>query len=152
MSNERCIVDMIGNTDSLRDLEMTLRNLRDDDVELHCTHTFHFNIDDSVMREYVQRFNERCDNALLNRGYVKFAIETDICVLTSHREIEQNRLGAMIVILGNCRLQTCIDSLGNAHDVTNTEFAKEFNGVFSCMISDFDETCDFRITRIERRT
>ena len=152
MSNEQYIVDMIGNAGSLRDLEMTSRDLIDDDVELHCTQVSHFNIDDSVMREYVRRFNERCDNVLLNRGYVEFVIETDICVLTCHREIEQNRLGAMIVILGNCRLQTCIDSLGNTHDVTNTEFAKEFNGVFSCMISDFDEACNFRITRIERRT
>jgi hypothetical protein len=152
MNNERYIVDMIGDTDSLHDLEMVSRNLRDDDVELHCTHVFHFNIDNSVMREYVQRFNERCDNMLLNRGYVEFVIETDICVLTCHREIEQNLLNVMIVILGNCRLQTCIDSLGKAHDVTNTEFAKEFNGVFSCMISDFDEACDFRITRVEGRT
>lgn len=152
MGNERYIVDMIGDTDSLHDLEMVSRNLRDDGVELHCTQAFHFNIDDSIMREYVQRFNERCDNALLTRGYVEFVIETDTCVLTSHREIEQNRLSDTLVILGNCRLQTCVDSLGEVHDVTNTEFAKEFNGVFSCMISDFDEACNFRITRIERRT
>ena len=152
MSNERYIVDMIGNKDSLHDLEMASRNLHDDDIELHCTHTFHFNIDDSVMCEYVQRFNERCDNALLTRGYVEFVIETDMCVLTSYREIEQNRLVEMITILGNCRLQTCIDSLGKTHVVTNTEFVKEFNGMFSCMISDFDEACDFRIARVERRT
>ena len=151
MSNERYIVDMIGNAGSLHDLEMTSRDLIDDDVELHCTQVSHFNIDDSVMREYVRRFNECCDNVLLNRGYVEFVIETDICVLTCHREIEQNRLGAMIVILSDCRLQTCVDNLGEVHGVSSTEFAREFNTLFSSMISDFEDACDFRVTRVERR-
>jgi hypothetical protein len=102
------------------------------------------------MYDYVQRFNERYDNALSDRGYVEFDIETEISVITSYREIEQNRLGAMIVLLNDCRLQTCVDSLGEVHDVSHTEFAKEFNTLFSRMISDFEDVCDFRVTHVER--
>lgn len=144
-------ISVESEADLLFDLEMTSRNLLDDDLELHCLQIFRFSISDSIMYEYVQRFNERCDNVLSDRGYVEFVIETDMLVLTSYREIEQNRLSHMIVTLGNCRLQTCIDSAGNMHAVTDTEFAKEFNGVFSCMISDFDELCNFRVMSVKRR-
>lgn len=149
---EQYTVDLIGNSGPICDLEMTSQELlHDGDLALYCLYTFHFNVSDSLMYGYVQRFNERYDNALSDRGYVEFDIETEISVITSYREIEQNRLGAMIVLLNDCRLQTCVDSLGEVHDVSNTEFAKEFNTLFSRMISDFEDACDFRVTRVERR-
>ena len=148
---EQYTVDLIGNSGPLCDLEMTSRDLlHDGDLELYCLYVFHFNVSDSLMYDYVQRFNERYDNALSDRGYVEFDIETEISVITSYREIEQNRLGAMIVLLNDCRLQTCVDSLGEVHDVSHTEFAKEFNTLFSRMISDFEDVCDFRVTHVER--
>ena len=148
---EQYTVDLIGNSGPLCDLEMMSRDLlHDGDLELYCSYVFHFNVNDSLMYAYVQRFNERYDNALSDRGYVEFDIETEISVITSYREIEQNRLGAMIVLLNDCRLQTCVDSLGEVHDVSNTEFAKEFNKLFSRMISDFEDVCDFRVTHVER--
>ena len=149
MSNEHYVVDLIGKSGPLYDLEMTSRDLlHDGDLE-SCV--FHFNVDDSLMYDYAQRFNERYDNALSDRGYVEFDIETEISVITSYREIEQNRLDLMIVLLSYCRLQRCIDKFGNVHDVSSTEFAREFNMLFSSMISDFEDACDFRVTCVERR-
>lgn len=99
----------------------------------------------------LEEINERYDNALSDRGYVEFDIETEISVITSYREIEQNRLDLMIVLLSYCRLQRCIDKFGNVHDVSSTEFAREFNTLFSSMLSDFEDACDFRVTHVERR-
>jgi len=152
MSNEHYVVDLIGNSGPLCDLEMMSRDLlHDGDLELYCSCVFHFNVDDSLMYDYAQRFNKRYDNTLSDRGYVEFDIETEISVITSYREIEQNRLDLMIVLLSYCRLQRCIDKFGNVHDVSSTEFARGFNTLFSSMISDFEDTCDFRVTRVERR-
>lgn len=149
---EQYVVDLIGNVGPLRELKMTSRDsLHDGDLELYCSYTFRFNVDDSLMHDYVQRFNVHYDNLLSDRGYVEFNIETEISVITSYREIEQNRLDVMIVILNDCRLQSCIDNSGNDHDVSSTEFAKEFNKLFSHMISEFEDACDFRVTHIERR-
>ena len=142
MSNEHYVVDLIGNSGPLCDLEMMSRDL---------LHDGDLNVDDSLMYDYAQRFNERYDNALSDRGYVEFDIETEISVITSYREIEQNRLDLMIVLLSYCRLQRCIDKFGNVHDVSSTEFAREFNTLFSIMISDFEDACDFRVTHVERR-
>ena len=139
---EQYAVDLIGKSGPLCDLEMTSRDLlHDGDLELYC----------SCVYDYAQRFNERYDNALSDRGYVEFDIETEISVITSYREIEQNRLDLMIVLLSYCRLQRCIDKFGNVHDVSSTEFAREFNMLFSSMISDFEDACDFRVTCVERR-
>lgn len=148
---EQYAVDLIDKSGPLCDLEMMSRDLlHDGDLELYCSCVFHFNVDDSLMYDYAQRFNKRYDNTLSDRGYVEFDIETEISVITSYREIEQDRLEAMIVLLNDCRLQTCVDSLGEVHDVSNTEFAKEFNKLFSHMISDFEDVCDFRVTHVER--
>lgn len=149
---EQYVVDLIGKAGPLRKLKMTSRDLlHDGDLELYCSYTFRFNVDDSLMHDYVQRFNVRYDNLLSDRGYVEFNIETELSVITSYREIEQHRLGTMIVIFSYCRLQRCIDKFGNVYDVSNTEFAREFNALFSSMISDFEDVCDFRVTRVERR-
>lgn len=149
---EQYTVDLIGNSGPLCDLEMISRDLlHDGDLELYCSCVFHFNVNDSLMYDCAQRFNERYDNTLSDRGYVEFDIETEISVITSYREIEQNRLDLMIVLLSYCRLQRCIDKFGNVHDVSSTEFAREFNTLFSSMISDFEDACDFRVTHVERR-
>lgn len=152
MSNEHYVVDLIGKSGPLCDLEMTSRDLlHDGDLELYCSCVFHFNVDDSLMYDYAQRFNERYDNALSDRGYIGFTIETDLTIYIPPEALEQLDTDRMSVILGGeCRLQTCDDKSGREHDVSETAFADKFNEHFVHMLDTFDDVCNFKVKSIKK--
>ena len=102
------------------------------------------------MLGYANSFNEHYEDALFERGYVGFTIESDLTVYASHNEMAQLDIDRMTVILSNCRLLECDDKSGRTYDVSNTTFAKEFNEHFAYMIDDFDEVCNFKVKNLRK--
>lgn len=152
MSNEHYVVDLSGNSGPLCDLEMTSRDLlHDGDLELYRSYMFHFDIDDSLMQECANRFNECCDDALFERSYIGFTIETDLTIYILPEALEQFDTDRVSVVLGGeCRLQTCDDTSGREHDVSETAFADKFNEHFVHMLDTFDDVCNFTVKSIKK--
>lgn len=153
MSNEQdsYLVDIVSNECSFYNVSMVARRLASGYIELSCSQGIYFDIDDSLMQECTNRFNEYYDNALLERGYVGFTIETDLTIYIPPDTIEHLDTDRMSVILGGeCRLQTCDDKLGREYDVSETAFADKFNEHFVHTLDTFDDVCNFKVKSIKK--
>lgn len=152
MSNDQeiYVVDVVSNECSFYNMKMSARLLEIDYTELSCSLKIYFCIEDSLMWGYANSFNEHYEDALFERGYVGFTIESDLTIYASHNEMAQLGIDRMTVILSNCRLLECDDKSGRTYDVSNTVFAKEFNEHFAHMIDDFDEVCNFKVKNLRK--
>ena len=153
MSNEQDLyrVDIVSGECSFYDVVMVARQLASGYIELSCSQGLYFDIDDSLMWECANTFNEHCEDELFKRGYVGFTIETDITIYIPPDAIEQLDRDYMSVILGGeCRLQTCDDKSGREYDVSETAFADKFNEHFVHMLDTFDDVCNFKVKSIKK--
>lgn len=152
MSNDQeiYVVDVVSNECSFYNMKMSARLLEIDYTELSCSLKIYFCIEDSLMWGYANSFNEHYEDALFERSYVGFTIESDLTIYASHNEMAQLDIDRMTVILSNCRLLECDDKSGRTYDVSNTAFAKEFNEHFAHMIDDFDEVCNFKVKNLRK--
>ena len=153
MSNDQDLyrVDVVSSECSFYNVVMVARQLTSGYTELSCSQGLYFDIDDSLMWECANRFNEYCDDALFECGYVGFTIETDLTIYIPPEALEQLDTDRMSVILGGeCRLQTCDDNSGREYDVSETAFAKEFNEHFVHMLDTFDDVCNFKVKSIKK--
>lgn len=152
MSNDQeiYVVDVVSNECSFYNMKMSARLLEIDYTELSCSIETYFRIEDGLMQGYVNSFNERYEDALFERGYVGFTIESDLTIYASYNEMTQLDKDRMTVILSNCRLRECDDKSGRTYGVSNTEFAREFNDHFAYMIDDFDEVCNFKVKNLRK--
>lgn len=153
MSNNQdlYLVDVVSNECSFYNVVMVARQLASGYIELSCSRGIYFHIDDSLMWECANTFNEYCEDELFKRGYVGFTIETDITIYIPPDAIEQLDRDYMSVILGGeCRLQTCDDKSGREYDVSETAFADKFNEYFVHMLDTFDDVCNFKVKSIKK--
>lgn len=153
MSNDQdlFLVDIVSGECSFYNVVMVARHLASGYIELSCSRGIYFHIDDSLMRECANTFNEYCEDELFRRGYVGFTIETDITIYIPPDAIEQLDRDRMSVILcGECRLQTCDDKSGREYDVSETAFADKFNEHFVHMLDTFDDVCNFKVKSIKK--
>lgn len=153
MSNEQdlYLVDIVSNECSFHNVVMIARQCASSYIELSCSQGIYFDIDDSLMWECANKFNEYCDDELLKRSYVGFTIETDLTIYIPPNAIEQLDTDRMTVILGGeCRLQSCDDALGREYNVSETAFADEFNEHFVHMLDTFDDVCNFKVKSIKK--
>ena len=153
MSNDQdlYLVDVVSDECSFYNVVMVARQLASGYIELSCSQGLYFDIDDSLMQECANRFNEYCDNELFTRDYVGFTIETDLTIYIPPEALEQLDTDRMSVILGGeCRLQTCDDKSGREYDVSETAFADKFNEHFVHMLDTFDDVCNFKVKSIKK--
>lgn len=153
MSNEQdlYLVDIVSGECSFYNVVMIARQLASGYIELSCSQGIYFDIDDSLMQECANTFNEYCDGELSERDYVGFTIETDLTIYISPDAIEQLDTDYMSVILGGeCRLQSCDDNSGKEYDVSETAFADKFNEHFVHMLDTFDDVCNFKVKSIKK--
>lgn len=153
MNNEQdlYLVDIVSSECSFYNTVMTARSLDSGSMLLSGSVEIYFDIDDSLMQEYASKFNEYCENVLIDRGYIGFTIETDVTLYTSPDTVKHLEKEYMSVILGgDCRLQACDDKSGNEYDVSETAFAKEFNAHFVHMLDTFDDVCNFKVKNIKK--
>lgn len=153
MSNEQdlYLVDIVSGECSFYNVVMIARQLASGYIELSCSQGIYFGIDDSLMWECSNRFNEYYDDELFERDYVGFTIETDLTIYIPPEAIEQLDRDRMSVILGGeCRLQTCDDASGREYDVSETAFADKFNEHFVHMLDTFDDVCNFKVKSIKK--
>lgn len=153
MSNDQdlYLVDVVSGECSFYNVVMVARQLASGYTELSCSQGIYFDINDSLMCECANKFNEYCDDELLKRSYVGFTIETDLTIYIPPDAIEQLDVDHMSVILGGeCRLQTCDDASGREHDVAETAFADEFNERFVHTLDTFDDVCNFKVKSIKK--
>lgn len=153
MSNEQdlFLVDVVSGECSFYNTVMVARHLASGYIELSCSQGLYFDIDDSLMQECAKTFNEYCDDALFERDYVGFTIETDLTIYIPLGAIEQLDTDRMSVILGGeCRLQSCDDKSGREYNVSETAFADKFNEHFVHMLDTFDDVCNFKVKSIKK--
>lgn len=153
MSSEQdsYLVDVVSGECSFYNVVMVARQLASGYIELSCSQGIYFDIDDSLMQECTNRFNEYYDDELFERGYAGFTIETDLTIYISPEALEQLDTDRMSVILGGeCRLQTCDDKSGREYDVSETAFADKFNEHFVHMLDTFDDVCNFKVNNIKK--
>jgi hypothetical protein len=153
MSSEQdsYLVDVVSGECSFYNVVMVARQLASGYIELSCSQGIYFDIDDSLMQECTNRFNEYYDDEVFERGYAGFTIETDLTIYISPEALEQLDTDRMSVILGGeCRLQTCDDKSGREYDVSETAFADKFNEHFVHMLDTFDDVCNFKVKSIKK--
>lgn len=145
------LVDVVSGECSFYNVVMVVRRLASGYIELSCSQGIYFGIDDSLMQECSNTFNEYCDDELFERSYTGFTIETDLTIYIPPGAIEQLDTDRMSVILGGeCRLQTCYDKSGREYDVSETAFADKFNEHFVHMLDTFDDVCNFKVKSIKK--
>lgn len=153
MSNDQdlYLVDVASSECSFYNVVMVARQLASGYTELSCSQGIYFDIDDSLMCECANRFNEYYDDELFERSYVGFIIETDLTIYISPEALEQLDTDRMSVILGGeCRLRSCDDKSGREYDVSETAFADKFNEHFVHMLDTFDDVCNFKVKSIKK--